>query len=74
MNKPLQLITDIYLKEYEEALSPDWLFIYKGIRAARSFPCLELMDKASLISTSRISNKYHYLMASIDNLVAKYVL
>ena len=25
MNKPLQLLTDKYLKEYEEALSPDWL-------------------------------------------------
>lgn len=25
MNRPLQLLTDIYLKEYEEALSPDWL-------------------------------------------------
>jgi len=25
MNKPLQLLTDKYLKEYKEALSPDWL-------------------------------------------------
>jgi hypothetical protein len=74
MNRPLQLLTDIYLKEYEEALSPDWLFIYKGIRAARSFPCLELIDKASLISNSQTSIESHHLMASIDDLVAKYVL